>query len=126
MKCWEQEIRERSRLRFKRLDLLPVKLPEENIHIVKKLLPVEFEGAEKALKIQGSSLLPIGVKKIEGEFQRGSLVACISPKGEEIAHGLINYDSEDCLIFLGKKTSEIKRLLLHGETLIHRDNLVLI
>lgn len=83
------------------------------------------EGAEKALKIQGSSLLPIGVKKIEGEFQRGSLVACISPKGEEIAHGLINYDSEDCLIFLGKKTSEIKRLLLHGETLIHRDNLVL-
>jgi glutamate 5-kinase len=83
------------------------------------------EGAVKALH-SGKSLLPVGVKKVEGEFERGDLVACVID-GREIARGLSNYAVADALRVAGAKTDEIAtRLGTPGEPeLIHRDNLVL-
>lgn len=84
------------------------------------------DGAVQALTQSHKSLLPIGVRRVEGEFARGELLRCCNMAGEELARGLSNYNSEDCRILCGKHSQEVARLLVHGETLIHRDNLVLV
>ncbi|SFF68467.1 glutamate 5-kinase [Fontimonas thermophila] len=84
------------------------------------------EGAARVLREQGRSLLPVGVRGVEGEFARGDLVACIGPDGREIARGLCNYDADDARRIAGARSDEIvRRLGGPGEPeLIHRDNLV--
>ncbi len=86
------------------------------------------EGAIKALRAGGKSLLPIGVKQVFGEFQRGSVVACISEKGEDIARGLINYNTEEPSRIAGHASQDIEAMLGYGgdSEIIHRDNLVLL
>lgn len=83
-------------------------------------------GATNALK-QGRSLLPIGVTKVMGEFERGDTVAVIDPEGREIARGLVGLDSEDARLAMGKRSSTVVELLGIGSRseLIHRDNMVL-
>ncbi|MBI2383669.1 MAG: glutamate 5-kinase [Gammaproteobacteria bacterium] len=83
-------------------------------------------GAAKVLREQGKSLLPVGVKKVEGEFARGDLVACMDPDGREVARGLTNYDAAEAARILGVSSRELaSRLGYPGEPeLIHRDNLV--
>lgn len=85
-------------------------------------------GAAKALREDGKSLLPIGVQNVEGEFERGEVVACCDNAGIEIARGLINYNASDTRRILRTPTSEIEAKLGYiGEPeLIHRDNLVLL
>lgn len=85
-------------------------------------------GAMRALIKDGKSLLPIGVKSIEGAFERGAVVACISPEGKEIARGLVNYGAHEARRILGKPSSEILSILGYVDEpeLIHRDNLVLL
>ena len=85
------------------------------------------EGAVKALR-SGRSLLPIGVRSVKGDFQRGAAVACLSPDGREIARGLANYSGSEARRIAGRSTREIEPLLgyIDGEELIHRDNLVLL
>ena len=85
-------------------------------------------GAARVLKQQGRSLLPVGVMRVEGDFQRGDLVACFSPEGVEIARGLSNYSAADALRLLGAKSDEIgARIGYPGDAeLVHRDNLVLV
>lgn len=84
-------------------------------------------GAVNALK-GGKSLLPIGVLSIEGEFERGAAVACISPEGSEIARGLSNYGSGESRLIARKSTADIESLLGYVDEpeIIHRDNLILI
>jgi len=84
-------------------------------------------GAVKALKA-GKSLLPIGVLVTEGEFERGSAVACITTEGKEIARGLTNYGSGEARLIARKSTSEIEELLGYVDEpeIIHRDNLILL
>ena len=53
------------------------------------------EGAVRVLRERGSSLLAVGVRQVSGHFKRGEIVACASLTGEEVARGLINYDSGD-------------------------------
>ncbi|MDP1593319.1 MAG: glutamate 5-kinase [Gallionella sp.] len=86
------------------------------------------QGAIKALCSDGKSLLPIGVKQVIGEFQRGAVVACISQSGTDIARGLINYDSNEACLISGHASGEISTLLGYGgdDEIIHRDNLVLL
>jgi glutamate 5-kinase len=86
------------------------------------------EGAVKVLLEQGKSLLPIGVSRIEGEFDRGDVVACVSPQGVEIARGLVNYGASDARRILRQPSSEIESILgfVEEPELIHRDNLILI
>ncbi len=85
-------------------------------------------GAAKALRSGGKSLLPVGVKSVEGEFDRGAVVACLSPEGAEIARGLVNYNAEESRRIAGRASSEIEAILgyIDEPELIHRDNLVLL
>lgn len=83
-------------------------------------------GATSALK-QGRSLLPIGVTKVTGEFERGDTVAITDPEGREIARGLVGFDSDDARLIIGKRSDVVIELLGSGSraAMIHRDNLVL-
>jgi glutamate 5-kinase len=85
-------------------------------------------GAAKALRSGGKSLLPVGVKSVEGEFERGAVVACLSPEGAEIARGLVNYGAQESRRIAGRASNEIEAILgyIDGPELIHRDNLVLL
>lgn len=84
-------------------------------------------GAVRALG-RGKSLLPVGVARVDGDFERGSVVACRTTDGQEIARGLVNYSSSEARRIAGRASTEIEALLgyLDSEELIHRDNLVLI
>ncbi len=84
-------------------------------------------GAAKALQA-GRSLLPIGVTAVDGEFERGSVVACRTAAGDEIARGLTNYSSSETRRIAGHGTQEIVSLLgcVDEAELIHRDNMVLL
>jgi len=85
------------------------------------------DGAVQVLKTRGSSLLPVGVIRISGEFTRGEMVACLDRAGQEIARGLIAYGHEEAAKIAGKGSQEIEQILGYpgNEELIHRDNLVL-
>jgi glutamate 5-kinase len=86
------------------------------------------EGAVKVLKDKGKSLLAVGVKAVEGRFERGDLVLCLDATGTEIARGLINYGMSDCVSILGKPSSEFEAILGYADEdeLIHRDNMVIV
>lgn len=85
-------------------------------------------GAVRVLKGEGRSLLPVGVKSVDGIFTRGEMVACIDEEGREIARGLINYAHDECARVIGHSTGDIESILgyISDEELIHRDNLVLV
>ncbi len=85
-------------------------------------------GAIKALCSDGKSLLPIGVKKVIGEFERGVVLACIDEDGVEIARGLTNYSSSEAQLIAQQASQKIPDLLGYGgdAEIIHRDNLVLL
>jgi glutamate 5-kinase len=85
-------------------------------------------GAVKALRADGKSLLPIGVKQVSGEFQRGAVVAILDDKGQDIARGLVNYSADEASRIAGKASGEIESILGYVDEpeLIHRDNLVLL
>ncbi|MCS7203737.1 MAG: glutamate 5-kinase [Thermodesulfovibrio sp.] len=86
------------------------------------------DGAVKALVEDGKSLLPSGIRKVEGEFDIGDAVYCLSEKGETVAKGLVNYSSCEIKLIKGKKSSEIENILgyKYSDEVIHRDNLVII
>lgn len=62
-------------------------------------------GAEKALKSKEmvASLLPVGVTKIEGDFEKGEILKIINEQGEDIGYGMANYDSKIARDCMGKK-----------------------
>lgn len=83
-------------------------------------------GAVTAL-LDGKSLLPIGIKSITGDFERGDCVAILSPDNVEIARGLVEHSSGSAAQIIGKQTAEITNELAYdGRTeMVHRDNLVM-
>lgn len=83
-------------------------------------------GAEKALR-EGGSLLPVGVKSVDGRFERGDAVVIASGAGVEIARGLVVYNSEEARLIAGKQSKDIEAQLGYQgrDEIIHRDNLVL-
>ena len=83
-------------------------------------------GAEKAL-LSGKSLLPAGVKRVEGGFERGDAVIIRATDGRELGRGLIAYARADAERIIGRKSGEIAAILGHaGRTeLVHRDDMVL-
>jgi glutamate 5-kinase len=84
-------------------------------------------GAVRALK-KGSSLLPVGVKGVEGAFEPGDTVRVFDPTGREIARGITNYGSTDLARIVGRKSDEIEEILGYhnGDEVVHRNDLVLI
>ena len=85
------------------------------------------DGAARKVRDEGKSLLPIGVTEVQGEFQRGDVIAVRTLAGLELARGLANYDSSQARLIARKPSSEFERLIGYtGEPeMIHRDNLVL-
>ncbi len=83
-------------------------------------------GAADAVVHKGTSLLPIGVTAVDGEFLRGEVVACVDQHGREVARGLVNYSSDETRQIMRHATREIEAILGYmGEPeLIHRDNMV--
>ena len=84
------------------------------------------EGAAAAVAQKNRSLLPAGIVRVDGAFERGDVVEILSPAGVCIARGLTNYASEDVQRIRGKKTQEVRTLLAEGayDEVVHRDNLV--
>jgi glutamate 5-kinase len=84
-------------------------------------------GAEKALTA-GKSLLPAGVARVEGNFDRGDAVVIRSAEGRELGRGLISYARIDAERIIGKKSSEIATILgvARCDELIHRDDMALV
>ncbi|PZW42881.1 glutamate 5-kinase [Pseudomonas sp. URMO17WK12:I2] len=86
------------------------------------------DGAVKALVSDRKSLLPVGVKAVQGSFRRGEMVVCVAPDGREIARGLVNYSALEAQKIIGRPSDEIERLLGYVDEpeLVHRDNLILV
>src|SRR3569832_957872 len=80
------------------------------------------------LREAGRSLLPVGVRQVEGQFSRGELVVCLGPDGREVAKGLVNYSAEESRKIAGQPSDRIEAVLGYVDEaeLIHRDNLVLV
>ena len=85
------------------------------------------KGAVSALKEHNKSLLPAGVVKAEGQFQRGDIVNILDDKGKDIGYGIANYSSSDLALIGGKHSDRIGDLLGYdyGDEVIHRNNMVL-
>ncbi|MBE9028211.1 glutamate 5-kinase [filamentous cyanobacterium LEGE 11480] len=85
------------------------------------------DGAVRAVRDRGKSLLPAGIVEIDGEFESQAAVKLCDRQGAEIARGLVNYSSADLQQILGQKTDAIPGILGYAgtETIVHRDNLVL-
>jgi glutamate 5-kinase len=84
------------------------------------------DGAVKALK-EGKSLLPAGIRQIDGRFERGDAVVVKDRDGREIARGLAAYNASDAERIAGKRTVEIEAILGYRgrDEMIHRDDLIL-
>ena len=85
------------------------------------------DGAASRLKEGKSSLLPIGMVGVEGEFARGDVIAVRDLQGNEIARGLANYASAEARLICRKPSAEFEALLGYtGEPeMLHKNNLVL-
>jgi glutamate 5-kinase len=84
------------------------------------------EGARLAISEGGKSLLPSGVRNIDGEFDRGDAVRLCTLDGREFAKGVTNYSSLELRRIMGCNTREIETILgyKYGDEVVHRDNLV--
>lgn len=85
-------------------------------------------GARTALSERGKSLLPSGIARVEGEFQRGDVVRVHGPDGEEFARGLSNYSAAEMQEIKGRHSGQIERILgyKYYDEVVHRDNLALL
>lgn len=83
-------------------------------------------GAVRALVKDHTSLLPVGVRAVEGNFVRGELVSCVDENGREVARGLVSFASDDARRICRAHTEDIARILGTCESaeMIHRDNLI--
>ena len=82
-------------------------------------------GAVAALR-RGNSLLPVGVVRIDGAFERGDAVIIRGPEGGEIGRGLCAYDATDAQKIRGRSSADIASILGYSgrAEMIHRDNLI--
>ena len=85
------------------------------------------EGAVRAL-MGGKSLLPAGVTRAVGRFERGDTVSILGPDGAEVARGICAYSDGDAARIIGRKSTDIEKVLgFRGrDEIVHRDDLVLL
>ena len=104
----------------------------KDAHVIERIFNGEDVGTvfipHQALATHGSSLLPAGMKFVQGTFKRGSIVEVCSLEGELIAKGLTNFSSEDCMKLIGCQTSEIHDILRcdADSEIIHRNNMAVL
>jgi glutamate 5-kinase len=83
------------------------------------------EGAERALRERGTSLLPVGVVEVTGDFHAGDAVD-VRANGRSIGKGIVNYSAEELRRIKGMKSDEVRQLLPRAtEEAVHRDYFVL-
>jgi len=85
-------------------------------------------GATEALRRNKSSLLPAGVKDVEGEFRRGDIILVVDPNEERVACGIVGYSAADVELIKGMHSDRIEEILgyRYGEEVLHRNNMVLL
>ena len=85
------------------------------------------DGAVRKLKGEGSSLLPIGMTGVDGDFSRGEVIAIMDKDGQEVARGLANYAAAEARLLCRKPSGQMAELLGYAAEpeMVHRDNLVL-
>jgi glutamate 5-kinase len=86
------------------------------------------EGAAEAIMEAGKSLLPVGIVRVEGDFERGAIISVRRLNGKEIARGLANYSANDLHHILGQQSGNIGEILGYdyGPEFIHRDEMALL
>ena len=84
-------------------------------------------GAEQALA-QGKSLLGVGIRRVDGEFERGDTITVHGADGRALARGIANYGAPELKRIAGKRSSEVESILGYdfGPEFIHRDDLVML
>ncbi len=85
------------------------------------------QGAKKALLAQ-KSLLPIGVCEVINEFKKGDVISILDEQHNEIARGIVNYNSESCQKVIGCHSDNIMEILgfKNYDAIITRDNITLL
>lgn len=82
-------------------------------------------GAARVLREAGTSLLPVGITGVEGEFAAGDAVE-VASSGEVIGKGIVNYSAAELERIMGLRSAELRELLPHAsEEAVHRDYFVL-
>jgi glutamate 5-kinase len=86
------------------------------------------DGAVRAVKQSGRSLLAVGIREVQGEFEPGALIGMKSHDGTEIARGLANYSADEIRRIQGRRSDQIAAALGHVpfSEVVHRDNLALV
>lgn len=86
------------------------------------------DGAARAVRDQGKSLLPIGLTAVSGSFERGDLVSLVDARGTEIARGLTNFDSDELARVLGEPSDRVAAILGRAShtVAVHRNDLALV
>ncbi len=83
------------------------------------------EGAARVLREEGSSLLPVGVTDVEGEFAAGDAVEIVS-NGDVVGKGIVNYSAAELARIKGMKSAEVaERVPDAAEEAVHRNYFVL-
>jgi glutamate 5-kinase len=84
-------------------------------------------GAVHKLRQDGTSLLPIGMTGVDGDFSRGDVIAICDASGAEVARGLANYASSEARLICRKPSGAFETLLgyVAEPEMVHRDNMVL-
>jgi glutamate 5-kinase len=85
-------------------------------------------GAARALRQEKRSLLPAGIRRVEGPFERGDAIAICDSEGQRIACGIASYGSSDIESIQGLRSERIEEVLgyQYGAEVVHRDNMVLL
>jgi glutamate 5-kinase len=83
------------------------------------------EGAARVLRESGSSLLPVGITEVEGDFEAGDAVE-VTADGRTIGKGIVNYSAGELRRIKGMRTDEVRELIPHAsDEAVHRDYFVL-
>ncbi len=84
------------------------------------------DGARRALLEQGTSLLPVGIVAVEGEFRPGDAVEIVA-QGQPLAKGIVNYGADELRRIKGLKSEAVRERMPHAsDEAVHRDNLVML
>ena len=85
------------------------------------------DGAVKAIKENHRSLLPVGVKAVEGHFKRGDVVECVDTQGHRVAVGRVNFSSRSADLVKGLASDKVHQVLGEARSLemIHRNHMAI-
>ncbi len=85
-------------------------------------------GAAEALRRDHRSLLPAGIKEVDGEFRRGDIILVVDPRGERVACGIASYGAKEVVAIKGLRSDKIREALgyEYGQEVLHRNNMVVL